>query len=222
MNHPEPSIDYRSDTLTEPTPEMREAIAGAAVGDDVFAEDPTVQALQHRVAELLGKEDALFVPSGTMSNQIAVLVHCEGGDEFLCESGCHIYNYEQGAFAQLGGVVARTIDGEDGLLNVSQLVDKIRPPNAHLVRTRLVCLENTHNAAGGRIHPHEEVLAIGRWAADHDLLCPLDGARLMKYPAKFPVFLLLVDLTSTNKISPLLFKPIRSHGPNLEILSKTQ
>ena len=179
MNHPETSIDYRSDTLTEPTPEMREAIAAAPVGDDVFAEDPTVQALQHRVAELLGKEDALFVPSGTMSNQIAVLVHCESGDEFLCESGCHIYNYEQGAFAQLGGVVARTIDGEDGLLNVSQLVDKIRPPNAHLVRTRLVCLENTHNAAGGRIHPHEEILAIGRWAADHDLFCHLDGARLM-------------------------------------------
>lgn len=179
MSQPQPVIDYRSDTLTEPTAEMREAIARTAVGDDVFAEDPTVNALQQQVAQLLDKEAALFVPSGTMSNQIAVLTHCQPGDEFLCESGCHIYNYEQGAFAQLGGVVARTIEGQNGLLDASQLVDKIRPPNAHLVKTRLVCLENTHNAAGGRIHPFEQVAEIGRWAADHHLVCHLDGARLM-------------------------------------------
>jgi threonine aldolase len=114
-----------------------------------------------------------------MSNQIGVLVHCQGGDEFLCETGCHIYNYEQGAFAQLGGVVARTVDGSEGLLDVSQLVNKIRPTNAHLVRTRLVCLENTHNMAGGRIHPFDQVKEICRWAHSNDLICHLDGARLM-------------------------------------------
>ena len=172
-------LDYRSDTLTRPTPQMREVMAHAAVGDDVFAEDPSVNALQNHVAKLLGKEAALFIPSGTMSNQLGVLVHCQGGDELLCETGCHIYNYEQGAFAQLGGIVARTIDGQQGLLHASQLATKIRPRDAHLVRTRLVCLENTHNMAGGRIHPYEQVKDICSWAHDHDLVCHLDGARLM-------------------------------------------
>jgi len=172
-------LDYRSDTFTRPTSKMRQALATAEVGDDVFAEDPSVNRLQERVAELLGKEAALFVPSGTMSNQIAVLVHCDPGDEFICESGCHIYNYEQGAFAQLGGVVARTFDGPGGLLEASQLVDAIRPVNAHLVRTRLLCLENTHNMAGGRIHPYDQLVEVCDWAAEHNLVRHLDGARLM-------------------------------------------
>ena len=173
------TLDYRSDTVTRPTPPMRQAIAEAEVGDDVFSDDPSINRLQERIAALLGKESALFVPSGTMSNQLGVLVHCEPGDEFLCETGCHIYNYEQGAFAQLGGIVARTIDGEGGLLDVEQLTDKIRPPNAHLVRTRLMCLENTHNMAGGRIHPYEQVARICEWAHEQGLVCHLDGARLM-------------------------------------------
>ena len=179
MTQSQIALDYRSDTVTRPTLSMRQAIAEAAVGDDVFAEDPSINGLQERIAALLGKESALYVPSGTMSNQLGVLVHCEAGDEFLCETGCHIYNYEQGAFAQLGGVVARTIDGHCGLLNADQLTDKIRSPNAHLVRTRLVCLENTHNMAGGRIHPYEQVSNICEWAHEHGLVCHLDGARLM-------------------------------------------
>jgi len=173
------AIDYRSDTLTRPTSAMRSAMAAAEVGDDVFGEDPTVNRLQQQVAEQFGKEAALFVPSGTMSNQIAVLVHCRSGDEFLCEAGCHIYNYEQGAFAQIGGVVSRTFAGKNGILELSQLEGAIRPDNAHLVRTRLVCLENTHNMAGGRIQPYENVEAISRWARQHGLATHLDGARLL-------------------------------------------
>ena len=171
-------LDYRSDTFTRPTPEMRQAMAEAEVGDDVFDEDPTVHRLQDKVTEMLGKEAALYVPSGSMSNQIAVLVHCSPGDEFLCEAGCHIYNYEQGAFAQLGGVVARTLPGQHGVLQPEQFTGTIRPDDAHYVRTGLVCLENTHNRGGGRIQPYENVQAICRWARDHGLATHLDGARL--------------------------------------------
>ncbi len=171
-------LDYRSDTMTRPTAPMRRAMAEAEVGDDVFQEDPTVRALQDQVAEMLGKEAALYLPSGSMSNQIAVLVHCRPGDEFLCEAGCHIYNYEQGAFAQLGGVVARTLPGQHGILHPDQFQDTIRPDDAHYVRTRLVCLENTHNRGGGRIQPYENVAAICRWARDNRLAAHLDGARL--------------------------------------------
>lgn len=157
---------------------MRKAMAEAEVGDDVFHEDPSVLALEQRVAERLGKEAALFVPSGTMSNQIGVRLHCKPGDEFLCESGCHIYNYEQGAFAQLSGVVAHTIAGRHGVLQLDQLVDQIRGPNDHLVRTRLVCLENTHNRGGGRVQPFETIETIGAWAHAAGLRTHLDGARL--------------------------------------------
>jgi len=114
-----PIIDLRSDTVTKPTNGMREAMLTAPVGDDVIDIDPTVELLQSRIAELLGKEAAIFMPSGTMTNQIALRVHCRPGDEFLCESGCHIYNYEQGAFAQLSGLVAKTIVGNQSLLDVS-------------------------------------------------------------------------------------------------------
>src|SRR4051812_32860170 len=128
-------IDLRSDTVTRPTPAMREAMARAVVGDDVFDEDPTVHELQDRVAGMFGKEAALFVPSGTMSNQIAVKVHTLPGDELLCDLNCHIYVYEQGGPAQLSGVTCRPIDGASGILDPSQLEDdKIRPDNEHLVR----------------------------------------------------------------------------------------
>jgi threonine aldolase len=175
---PESVIDLRSDTMTKPTPGMRQAMAAAEVGDDTFGEDPTVNRLQDTLAAMLGKEAAMYVPSGTMSNQIGVRLHCGPGDEFLCEAGCHIYNYEQGAFAQLSGVVARTVEGEYGVLRVEQLVDLIRPENVHLVRTRLVCLENTHNRGGGRVLPYDEVERISRWAHEHGLAMHLDGARL--------------------------------------------
>ena len=171
-------IDLRSDTVTRPTAAMRAAMADAEVGDDVFDEDPTVHRLQERVAALLGKEAALYVPSGTMSNQICVKVHTQPGDELLCEATCHIYNYEGGAPAMVSGVMCRTIEGDYGILDVSQLEDKVRADNEHLVRTRLVCLENTHNRGGGRVYPLEKIQAISAWARQHGLGMHLDGARL--------------------------------------------
>jgi threonine aldolase len=175
MNH---SIDLRSDTVTRPSPGMRAAMAEAEVGDDVFGDDPTVRRLEERVAEMLGKEAAIYVPSGTMGNQIGVRLHCQPGDEFLCETNCHIICYEQGAYAQLFGIAAQPIDGDHGVLRVEQLVGRIRPANEHCVRTRLVCLENTHNRGAGRIQPYDNVAEICGWAADNGLARHLDGARL--------------------------------------------
>jgi threonine aldolase len=172
-------IDLRSDTVTKPTPAMRAAMAAAEVGDDVFGEDPTVVALESRIAAMLGKEAALYVPSGTMSNQLAVRVHCGAGDEFICEANCHIHNYEQGASAQFFGVATQPIEGEWGVLKLDQLVDRIRPVgNDHAVQTRLVCLENTHNRGAGRVLPYDGVVEICRWAKENGLARHLDGARL--------------------------------------------
>jgi threonine aldolase len=176
--HVEPMIDLRSDTVTRPTPAMRAAIQAAELGDDVFDDDPTVHRLQERVAAVLGKEAALFVPSGTMSNQICVKAHTQPGDELICDVNCHIYNYEAGGAAVLSGVTCRTIEGDQGILDVSQLDGKIRPNDEHLVRTRLVCLENTHNRGGGKIYPLEKIQAISAWAHRHGLIMHLDGARL--------------------------------------------
>ncbi len=175
---PEPIIDLRSDTVTRPTPAMRAAMQAAEVGDDVFGEDPTVNRLQERVADLLGKEAALYVPSGTMSNQICVRAHTEPGDELLCETTCHIYNSEAGGPAVLSGVTCRPIDGDHGLLELRQLEGNVRPVDPHYVRTRLVCLENTHNRGGGRVYPLETVRAVSGWARRHGLRTHLDGARL--------------------------------------------
>ena len=171
-------IDLRSDTVTKPTPGMRRSIADAKVGDDVIETDPSVERLQDLCSEMLGMESAIFMPSGTMTNQIAIRIHCQPGDEFICESGCHIYNYEQAAYAQLSGVSARTVDGEFGVLHVDQLDGLIRPDNEHLVRTRLVCLENTHNRGAGRVQPYENVVEICQWAKANGLRRHLDGARL--------------------------------------------
>ena len=171
-------IDLRSDTVTRPTEGMREAMYRAEVGDDVIDTDPTLEELQHRIATLLGKESAIFMPSGTMTNQIALRVHCKPGDEFLCESDCHIYNYEQGAFAQLSGLVAGTIQGDQGVLTLKELKDKIRPINEHMVETRLLCLENTHNRGSGKVLPQAHVISVCRWAHEHGLQTHLDGARL--------------------------------------------
>lgn len=171
-------IDLRSDTVTRPTPAMRAAMHAAEVGDDVFRDDPTVNRLEERVADLLGKEAALFVPSGTMSNQIAVKVHTQPGDELLCDVNCHIYNYEAGGPAILSGVSCHTLHGENGILDVTQIEDKIRPLDDHQVRTRLVCLENTHNRGGGRVYPFEKIQAIRAWTRQHGLILHLDGARL--------------------------------------------
>ncbi len=174
-----PSIDLRSDTVTRPTPAMRRAMAEAEVGDDVFGDDPTVQLLEARTAELLGKEAAVFVPSGTMANQIAVGVHTRPGDELLCSTTSHVYVWEAGGIARLAGVTTRTFEGNCGLLSLADIKDSIRPDDIHYVRTRLVWLENTHNRGGGRIHPFESIAAIRHWAREHRLAMHLDGARLM-------------------------------------------
>ncbi len=171
-------IDLRSDTVTRPTPGMIAAIAKAEVGDDVIDKDPTVEALQELTAEILGKQAAIFMPSGTMTNQIAIRVHCQPGDEFICDENCHIYNYEQGAYAQLSGLATRTIPGIDGVMNVDQMRDLIRPDNEHMCRTRLVCLENTHNRGGGRVWPYEQLAEVCLWAHEEGLKTHLDGARL--------------------------------------------
>jgi threonine aldolase len=171
-------LDFRSDTVTRPTPGMRAVMAAAEVGDDVLGDDPTVNRLQERVAAMLGKEAALFVPSGTMSNLIGVRLHCRPGDELICEVNCHLYFYEQGGYAQINGVAVRTVEGQHGVVRPEQFVDLIRPDNEHCVRTRLVCLENTHNRGGGRIQPYEYVTAICDWAHRHGLKTHLDGARL--------------------------------------------
>ncbi|HEV8058251.1 MAG TPA: low-specificity L-threonine aldolase [Gemmataceae bacterium] len=175
---PNPPIDLRSDTVTRPTPAMRDAIRSAEVGDDVFGEDPTVNRLQKHVAALLGKEAALFVPSGTQSNQLCVKVHTQPGDEVLGDSLCHIFNNEAGGPAILSGVTCTSIEGNDGILDVKQLETKIKPADDHLVRTRLVTLENTHNHGGGRVYPLEKIQAISDWARENGLAMHLDGARL--------------------------------------------
>ena len=171
-------LDFRSDTVTRPTPAMRACMAEAEVGDDVFGEDPTVNRLQRRLAEMLGKEAALFVPSGTMANLIGVRLHCRPGDEMICEAGCHVYNFEQGGYAQINGVVARPVQGRQGVLRPEQLVELTRSGNVHHPRTRLVWVENTHNLGGGRIQPYDVVEAICRWATAERLKTHLDGARL--------------------------------------------
>lgn len=171
-------IDLRSDTVTRPTPEMREAMARAEVGDDVFGEDPTVNALQERVAALLGKEAALYVPSGSMANQIAIKVHTQPGDDVLVGEGAHSYLYESGAGAAISGVQF-TILGRGGLFEAAEVEAAIKPDNHHFTPTRLVCAENTHNRGGGRVWPPAQLRAVAHTAHQHGLRGHLDGARLL-------------------------------------------
>ena len=171
-------IDLRSDTVTRPTPGMLAAMTAAAVGDDVFGEDPTVNELERRAAALFGMEAGLFVPSGTMSNQVAVRLHCQPQDEVLLETTSHIYQWESGGPAALSGVTCRPIDAPRGVLDVPHLEGKIRPDDPHCVRTRLVCLENTHNRGGGTVYPLDTVRAVSAWARSNGLAMHLDGARV--------------------------------------------
>ncbi len=171
-------IDLRSDTVTQPSPEMRSAMASAEVGDDVIDVDPTVRRLEEMSAELLGMETAMYMPSGSMTNQAAVRLHCGRGDELICESGCHIYDYEQGGFAQLSQVIAQPVCAPDNIITIDHLRNLIRPNDEHAVKTRLVCLENTHNKGGGRILPYDGVAEISAWARENSLIMHLDGARL--------------------------------------------
>ena len=170
-------VDLRSDTVTRPTAAMREAMARAEVGDDVYGEDPTVRRLQERAAELLGKEAALFVPSGTMANQIALLCHCERGDEVLAGEGSHCMAFESGAGSAWAGV-SFCVVGRGGLFDVEQMQSAIKPREYHYPRTRLLVLENTHNRAGGRVFPQRDVEALAQAARVHGLSVHIDGARI--------------------------------------------
>ncbi|HEX4795361.1 MAG TPA: GntG family PLP-dependent aldolase [Humisphaera sp.] len=171
-------IDLRSDTVTQPTPAMRRAIAEAPVGDDVFGDDPTVNELERLTAELLGKEAAMFVPSGTMANQLAVRLHTQPGDEVLIEAGAHVLGNEAGAAAVISGVTCRTIGGRRGIFTADDLLGMLRPPNVHHSPTRLVCVENTHNVGGGSIWPLETLRELADAVAEHGLALHMDGARL--------------------------------------------
>jgi threonine aldolase len=157
---------------------MREAIAQAPVGDDVMGDDPTVNELEAMVAALLGKEAAVFMPSGTMTNQVALRVHTEPGDEVILESQAHIYYYEGGGPAALSGVMCKLISGDRGLFTATDLQKVLRPEDIHFPRTKLVCLENTHNRGGGRIFPLTDIQAIAEVCTAQDLRLHLDGARL--------------------------------------------
>ncbi len=172
------AIDLRSDTITQPTPAMREAMAAAEVGDDVFGDDPTVQRLEARVAEMLGKESALFTPSGTMANQLAVRTHTESGDEILVDANAHIYYYEAGGPAALAGVSCRCLNGVRGILTATDVEAALRPPDQHFPPTKLVCLENTHNRGGGTIWPVKRIREVADVARRQGLRMHLDGARL--------------------------------------------
>jgi threonine aldolase len=171
-------VDLRSDTVTRPTPEMREAIASAEVGDDVLDHDPTTLALEERVAALLGKERALFFPSGVQANQTALAVLGKPGSEVLLEAGAHIFNYEEGAGAVLSGLQLRPVPTPDGLLDAERVRAALRPASPHILPTSLIALENTHNGAGGKILPLDSAREIRDVADAAGLPIHLDGARL--------------------------------------------
>jgi len=171
-------IDLRSDTVTRPTPAMRKAMAEAEVGDDVFGEDPTVNRLQEKAAELMGKEAALFVPSGIMANQLAVRLLTQPGDEVIIEAQGHIFHYEAGAGGALSGVQFYCLPGRRGILEPDQVSEAIRTDENYLSSTRLVCLENTHNRGGGTVYPLEKIKAIHRIAKRGGVAMHLDGARI--------------------------------------------
>lgn len=171
-------IDLRSDTVTKPTPGMRQAIAAAEVGDDMVGEDPTVNRLEAKVCELLGKPAAVYACSGTQSNQMGVRAHCQSGDELLIEETGHIANWEAGGPAVMSGVTVRTVRGHQGMIDVPDLQGKVRPDNQHYCVTRLVCIENTTNHGGGRVYPLAQVKRIRDWTQENGLQLHADGARL--------------------------------------------
>jgi threonine aldolase len=172
-------VDLRSDTVTKPTPEMREAMAEAEVGDDVFGDDPTLNRLEELAADMLGKEAAVFVPSGTMGNLTALLVHCQRGDEAILGSKSHIYLNEAGGMAALGGIMPNPIPNQDdGSLALDDILAAIRTEDVHHPITRLVCLENTQNACGGIPLTLQYVQQVGELAHQHNLYLHMDGARI--------------------------------------------
>jgi threonine aldolase len=180
-------IDLRSDTVTKPTAAMRRAMMEAEVGDDVYGEDPTVNLLEQRAAEATGKEAALFVPSGTMGNSIAVKLHTEHGQEVICDARSHVLNYELAMMAWFSGCVARAIAAEDGILTWEQIRREIRPLGPHWAPTGLVEIENTHNMAGGTIYPLRAIREICEGAHERGLKVHMDGARVFNAAAAMGV-----------------------------------
>jgi len=171
-------IDLRSDTVTKPSPEMRRAMAEAEVGDDVFMEDPTVNRLQARAAEIFGREAALFVPSGSMGNLVCLIAHTRPGQEVICDENAHLYSYEMASMAGVAGVLPRLVRGEDGILTWEQISRAIRPRMYARAQTALVSLENTHNMAGGTVYPTRPAQEICDRAHEAGLLVHLDGSRI--------------------------------------------
>jgi threonine aldolase len=171
-------IDLRSDTVTKPTPEMLKAMAEAEVGDDVFGEDPTVNAFEQKMAQLFGMEAGLFVPSGTMSNQLCLHVLTRPGDEVIIDETGHVFNYETGAAAHLSSIQLRPLKGENGKLNRERIEPALRPKNDWDPHTRVIALENTTNKGGGAFYTKEELIEISNLADRHQLFLHLDGARI--------------------------------------------
>ena len=181
-------IDLRSDTVTKPTPEMREAMAEAEVGDDVYMDDPTVNKLQEKAAEMFGKEDSLFVPSGTMGNLLALLVHCQRGDEVIVGNKSHIYLNEAGGMSALGGIHPHAIANQaDGTLDFDDILASIQTEDVHHTITRLVCLENTQNVCGGVVLSAEYTRAVGKIVRENNLFLHIDGARIFNAAAALNV-----------------------------------
>jgi len=181
-------IDLRSDTVTKPTPEMREAMAEAEVGDDVYMDDPTINQLQEKAAEMLGKEDSLFVPSGTMGNLLALLVHCQRGDEAIVGDKSHIYLNEAGGMSALGGIHPHPVMNQpDGTLLLDDIRASIQTEDVHHTITRLICLENTQNVCGGVVLAVEYIQAVGKIARENDLSFHIDGARIFNAAAALNV-----------------------------------
>lgn len=172
------AVDLRSDTVTLPTPAMRQAMYAAEVGDDVYREDPSVCALEELAAAITGKEAALFVTSGTMGNQVAVLTHTQKGDEVICEAEAHVYYYEVGGLVTLAGVQPRTIAAAHGILTAAAIAPAIRPQDIHQPATTLICLENSHNRAGGTCYPLTVLEDIHTLAKRRQIAVHMDGARL--------------------------------------------
>jgi len=171
-------IELRSDTFTRPSQEMRKVIAEAEVGDDVFGEDPSINELQKMAAEIFGKEEALYVPSGTMANQLSLKSHTQPGDEVIVEESAHVYNYEGGGPAFVSGLIIRALKGKRGAFTVEQVAGRMRPKQPHFAPVTLICFENSHNYAGGAVFPLENLKEISGFARKNNIRTHLDGARI--------------------------------------------
>lgn len=172
------TADFRSDTFTRPTPQMLEFMMAAEVGDDVFGEDPTVNQLEAMVADMFGMEAALFCPTGTMSNQVAIKAHTQPGDEVICDRTAHVYQYEGGGIAFNSGAQVRLLEGDRGRITATQAEAAINPDDVHKARTSLICLENTSNRGGGSCYELDEIRKLRELCDHHELKLHLDGARL--------------------------------------------